>query len=111
MEPTTLDSTAVRWSGSASSVGDLVDVARRAAELIGSGSEVACLSVIPPTGPDALPIVRLVLDDPDLSERIRMRLTEQEMLPHFINLPFAGSWRAEVDDLVLSVINLDPDVL
>jgi hypothetical protein len=103
---TTLTSTA-QWSWSPANIGDLVDAARRAAELIGSATEVARFSVLPPSTSSAFPTVQVVLHDRELSEAIRMRLTSQDMLPHFIGTPVAGTWRAEVDDLVLALICIE----
>jgi hypothetical protein len=51
--------------------------------------------------------VQVVLHDRELSEVIRMRLTSQHMLPHFIGTPVTGAWRAEVDDLVLALICIE----
>jgi hypothetical protein len=84
--------------------GDLVDAARRAADLIGSAAEISALAVMPPPEGSDLPTVQVVLDDPDFSEDIRQRFTEQEMLPHFVHSAYAGSWAVEMDHVLLRVV-------
>ena len=91
-------------------VGDLVDAARRAAELIGSSTEVLAIAVGAPPNTSALPTARLVVDDAELSERIRERLTDQEMLPFFVGTPFASTWAAEADDFVLQVACVEEEL-
>jgi hypothetical protein len=84
--------------------GDLVDAARRAADLIGSSAEISALAVMPPPEGSDMPTVQVVIDDPDLFEGIRQRLTEQEMLPHFVHSAYAGSWAVEMDNVLLRVV-------
>lgn len=87
--------------------GDLVDAARRAAELIGSSTELNAISVQPPTDEANLPVVQVVVNDLETSESIRLRLTEQQMLAHFVRTRFVGSWAAEIDDLELHVLCIE----
>lgn len=91
--------------------GDLVDAARRAAELIGSSTEATAISVQPPADEAHLPVVQVVVNDLDTSEDIRLRLTEQQMLPHFLRTRFAGTWAAEIDDIELRVLCIEQGVL
>ena len=91
--------------------GDLVDAARRGAELIGSSTEVTALSVQPPTDNTHLPVVQIVVNDLETSEGIRLRLTDQQMLPHFLQTRFAGTWAAEIDDIELRVLCIEQGVL
>lgn len=91
--------------------GDLVDAARRAADLVGSSVELNALSVQPPTDETELPVVQLVVNDLETSESIRLRLTEQQMLPHFLRTRFAGTWAAEIDDIELRVLCVEQGVL
>ncbi len=100
--PTTQARDSRTWSPDG--IGDLVDAARRAAEDIGSSTEVLSLTVVPPSSNSDLPTVQVLLDDLALSEDIRERLTNQEMLPHFFGTRYAGTWAAEIDDLVLRVV-------
>ena len=91
--------------------GDLVDAARRAAELVGSSTELTAISVQPPTDEAHLPVVQVVVNDLETSESIRLRLTEQQMLPHFLRTRFAGTWAAEIDDIELRVLCIEKGVL
>ncbi len=84
--------------------GDLVDAACRAAELIGSSAQIAGIAVTPPHQGSDMPTVQVVLEDPELSEGIRERLTDQTMLPHFVHSDYAGTWSVETDDVLLRVV-------
>jgi hypothetical protein len=90
--------------------GDLVDAARRAAELVGSSTELTAISVQPPDEAH-LPIVQVVVNDLETSESIRLRLSEQQMLSHFLRTRFAGTWAAEIDDIELHVLCIEQGVL
>lgn len=91
--------------------GDLVDAARRAVELVGSSTELNAISVQPPTYETQFPIVQLVVNDVETSENIRLRLTEQPMLPQFLGTRSAGTWAAEIDDIELRVLCIEQGVL
>jgi hypothetical protein len=98
-----------RWTPQ--SIGDLVDVARRAAELVGSSTEISGLGIASTGYWEDVPTVQLILEDPEQSEHIRQRITDQAALPHDELSRFVGTWTAEVDDLRLRVICVEQGVI
>jgi hypothetical protein len=84
-------------------VGELVDTARRAAELIGRERDVLQLAVYRPSREGDVPTVQVTVGDQDACERARLNVTGQEMLPHFFGISSLSRWTAEIDDMVLSV--------
>jgi hypothetical protein len=85
-------------------LGDLVNLAGRAADLAGISYAVHRLTVEQPVGSEDLPVVTLEVATEDLVYRIHHRLTGGE---HDVQcLPGASDtgWAAEVDGIVLRVV-------
>jgi hypothetical protein len=84
-------------------LGDLADVSRRAAELLGSGTEVRVITVEPPRDPLGLPRAVVVVRDDEAVTLLANRVTAREDLPSYCGNPFGGGWVAEVEDMELHV--------
>jgi hypothetical protein len=84
-------------------LGDLADVSRRVAELIGSGTDVRVITVEPPRDPLGLPRVIVVVRHEEVVTLLADRVTARENLSSYCGDPFGGGWVAEVDDMELHV--------
>jgi hypothetical protein len=84
-------------------LGDLADVSRRAAELLGSGTDARVITVEPPRDRLRLARVIVVVRDEEAVALLADRVTTRENLPRYCGNPFGGGWVAEVDDMELHV--------
>jgi hypothetical protein len=91
------------WDWGSWVVGDMADTIRHTADVLGSSFEVVRVSATPPTTPGSLPRVLVVVTDQHTSFRLRASLRDSELMPHFIDGTVGGTWRAEVDELDLTV--------
>ena len=95
--------TSAEWDWGSWVVGDMADTIRRTADILGSGFEVVRVCATPPATPGTLPRVLVVVTDQHTSFRLRANLRDSELMPHFVGGPASGTWRAEVEDLDLTV--------
>jgi hypothetical protein len=95
--------TSAEWDWGAWMIGDLADVVRRTADVLGSALEPVRVSATPPSVPGELPRVVVVVADQHTVFRLRSEVRREENLAVFVGQPTARMWRAEVDGLDLTV--------
>jgi hypothetical protein len=83
-------------------LGDLADVVRRTAELLGSGTGVCRMYVDPPQEEFGLPRTMLVVPDEDTVTALAERIASEDPA-RFCGDSFGGGWVAEVGDIELHV--------
>jgi hypothetical protein len=84
-------------------LGDLADVARWAAEFLGSATVVRRVSIEPPLDQLAGPRVIAVVTDEQAVARLAERTMTQEQFPRLSGDRDGGGWFAEVDGVELHV--------
>jgi hypothetical protein len=96
--------TSAEWDWGAWMIGDLADVVRRTADVLGSGLEPVRVTATPPSAAGELPQVVVVVADQHTVFRLRSEVRREENLAVFVGAPTAYRWRAEVDGLDLTVV-------
>ena len=91
----------VEWGGWA--LGDLADVLRRAADLLGRSQDVSQVVLTPPEEADALPRIKVVVPDESGLLRTRRQILRGEYLVDFIGESYNSRWSAEAAGFVLTV--------
>lgn len=84
-------------------LGDLADVVRRTAELLGTATGVRRIAVEPPHEELGLPIATVVVRDEEAVSALADRISRDEKPTRFCGNSFGGGWVAEVDDMELHV--------
>jgi hypothetical protein len=87
-----------RWG-----LGDLADVSRWAAEILGSATLVRRLSLEPPSDQLGTPRVIAVVHDEQTVALLAERVMAQEQFPPLRGDRFGGGWFAELDGVELHV--------
>lgn len=83
-------------------LGDLADVARDVAGVLGQSNEIRTL-VIEKPAEDDMPHVRITVDDEDDTLRLRQALKSCGYESEFIGYPSTREWSVEVAEMVLTV--------
>lgn len=94
-------STALGWGDW--SLGDMADAVRRAAEVLGSGLAPRSVVVTPPPVVGDLPQVVVTVEDQHTLFRLRADVRRGDEPAHFLGDRSAAAWRAEVNDIELTV--------
>jgi hypothetical protein len=84
-------------------LGDLADIVRRTADLLGSGTAVCRMYIDPPQEELGLPRTMLVVPDEDTVAALAARILSEDAPARFCGESFGGGWAAEVDDIELHV--------
>lgn len=84
-------------------LGDLADVSRWAAEVLGSATVVRRISIEPPSDELGTPRVITVVRDEQAVALLAERVIAQEQFPRLCGDRFGGGWFAEVDGVELHV--------
>jgi hypothetical protein len=90
----------VEWGGWV--LGDLADVLRRAADLLGRSQDVTRVELIPPTDDSVLPHITITVPDEPAVLRVRRQIVRGEYLVEFFT-ERRDRWTAEAAGFVLTV--------
>ncbi|RHW25821.1 hypothetical protein D0Z08_17445 [Nocardioides immobilis] len=91
------------WAWGGWVLGDLADILRRACDVLGNATDIERVVVSPPSRPEEVPEIRVVVPSELGLLSIRRDLTQGEYPVQFFGRPTDNCWIAEVPGLRLFV--------